>query len=356
MLPESDVLRQNTEVWDLFTRKEEYSPKQLDKHGRFNCVFSSRRSNIQEPLVSRFLSESGFQVKYPGNKGFAICLTHDVDDIYPPITHVLLSSAYAIKKLNPKELGKQVLWKFGKKRQSPFLNFKQIMEIESKFNARSTFYFLATGRDFRRFRYSIEDVGNELKSIVSNGWDVGLHIGYYSYDDLQSIIAEKKRLEKVLGREVIGCRNHYLRFKVPETWETLAKAGFKYDTTLGYADAIGFRNGMCHPFRPFNLNSNSEIDIVEIPLAIMDGTLWDDMKLDLTEAFKQVKKMIDQVEKYNGVLTLLWHNYVFTCPFREKWAKLYESILNYCHEKNAWMTSADEIYKWYCNGSNKHCR
>ena len=51
---------------------------------------------------------------------------------------------------------------------------------------------------------------------------------------------------------MIGYRNHYLRFKLPETWKYLADAGFEYDTTLGYSNALGYRNGMCHPFRPYD--------------------------------------------------------------------------------------------------------
>jgi len=86
------------------------------------------------------------------------------------------------------------------------------------------------------------------------------------------------KLEKVLGKKIVGYRNHYLKFKVPETWGLPKEAGFKYDTTLGYADCVGFRNGMCHPFKPFDLNINSYINILEIPLIIMDRTLFDYMK------------------------------------------------------------------------------
>jgi len=348
-------LKSNKELWDIFTKREEYCPKRLDEHSRFTYALSSSKS-VLEPQVSKFLVENGFQVKYPENKKFAVCLTHDVDDIYPPITHMLLSSLYLIKTLNFNELGKQLLWKFSKRWRSPYRNFEQIMEIERKFDGKSTFYFLVAEQDPRRFRYNIEDLEDELRFIVDNGWSVGLHVGYYSFDKLESIILEKKKLEKVLGKEVIGCRNHYLRFKVPDTWEILAKVGFKYDTTFGYPDTIGFRNGMCHPFRPFNINSNSEIDIMEIPLAIMDETLFDCTKLDSTEALTELKGMIDVVAEYNGILVILWHNYIFGCPFREKWARLYESILSYCYDRNAWMTSADKIYQWYCKDAYRNVR
>ena len=348
MMSVYEELKQNKELLDLFTRKEEYSLEQSDKYNRFAYAFSSYK-NILEPNVSKFLVENGLETDYPENKKFAVCLTHDVDEIYPPLSHTLLSSLYYMKNLNFNGLKDQLFWKIKGKEYSPYWNFKEIMNLEEKYGAKSTFYFLATDKDIRRFRYNIEDLENELVSIVDRDWEVGLHGGYYAYNNLEEMETEKKRLEKVLGKEVIGYRNHYLRFKVPDTWEMLAKAGFKYDTTFGYEDTVGFRNGMCHPFKPFNLNGNREVDILEIPLIVMDGALFSSVN-SFEGAWRTTKRLIDTVEKYNGVLTLLWHSNVFNCPYREKWSKMYEKILKYCYEKNAWMTSGEELWKHYRKG------
>jgi peptidoglycan/xylan/chitin deacetylase (PgdA/CDA1 family) len=352
MMPIYEKLKQqNPELWGLFTRKEEYSPEQLDRYNRFIHAFSSYK-NVLEPKVSKFLVENGLNLKgdYPENKKFAVCLTHDVDEIYPPLSHTLLSSLHYMKNLNFKKLKNQLFWKYKGKEYSPYWNFKEIRDLEEKYDAKSAFYFLAIDKDIRRFRYDIEDLEleNELGSIVDKGWEVGLHGGYYAYNDLEEMEKEKKRLEKVLGKDVIGYRNHYLKFNVPDTWELLAKAGFKYDTTFGYNDMVGFRNGMCHPFKPFNLNSDKEIDILEIPLIIMDGALFG-YSNSFEEVWETAKRLIDTVDRYNGVLTLLWHNNVFNCPFREKWSKMYEKILGYCYVKNAWMTSGEEICGWWQN-------
>jgi hypothetical protein len=129
----------------------------------------------------------------------------------------------------------------------------------------------------------------------------------------------------------------------------LAKAGFKYDTTFGYNDMVGFRNGICHPFKPFNLNSNKEIDILEIPLIIMDGALFNSVK-SFGEAWEIANRLINTVEKYNGVITLVWHNNNFNCAFRTNGVKFYEKILKYCYDKNAWMTSGEEIWMEWENG------
>ncbi len=350
MLPPSGSLQPDTEAYDLFTRKEEYAAAGLDERGRFARALCANQ-DILDPVVSRLLVERGYRPTYPDGKAFALCLTHDVDDIYPPLTHIALSSLYCARAFNFSQMARQVLWKLNRRWPSPYLNFRRIMALESRYHARSTFYFMATERDVHRFRYRIEDLQPELRHIVENGWDVGLHTGYYSFDNMPGLAAEKQRLEQALGREIIGCRNHFLRFRVPNTWELLSQAGFKYDTTFGYHDGIGFRNGMCHPFRPVNRDSGREIDIVEIPMAVMDATLFQGANLDT--GFSRMKDLIGRVETCHGVLTVDWHNAAWDNPARQKYAALYESMLDYCGARNGWLTSADEIYRWFSGSGHQ---
>jgi len=151
----------------------------------------------------------------------------------------------------------------------------------------------------------------------------------------------------VLGRKVTGYRNHYLRFCVPDSWEILEKAGFGYDTTLGYPDMVGFRNGMCHPFRPYNLRTDTEVSILEIPMIIMDGTLFDSVR-SYDEAWEMTKRLIDTVADCQGVLTLNWHTNNFNCPFRGSWPRLYEQMLQYCYNRGAWMKNVQTVVDWWC--------
>ena len=340
-----EIIKKRGDLWDLFTRKEEYNPIKLDRHDKFTYNLASQR-DIMDPVVSTYLVNSGFKMNYPDDKKFAVCLTHDVDDIYPPLSHSILSSLYCVKDLDFARAKKHLFWrKFGKE-CSPYRNFKQIIELEEQYDARSSFYFIATPRDIRRFRYNISDIEHDLGYIRDKGWEVGLHGGYYSYNNYNNIKNEKESLELLLGKKIVGYRNHYLRFKVPDSWELLARAGFKYDTTLGYDHMIGFRNGMCHPFRPYNLNTDQPIDILEIPLSIMDVTFLE-MKSGIKQSFNLIKKMMDITEKNQGVLTLLWHNNIFSCPFRDSLHTLYKNTLKLAYKRNAWMASGEDILRAY---------
>lgn len=336
------TIAKSPELWDLFTCKNEYGSTSPSYQG-------TSPSSIMVPRISHHLLDNGYKVSYPGGRGFAICLSHDIDDIYPPLSHKALASCYSLKKGDFRQLSNYLFWELKGRKASPYLNFQQIIELEKKYGAKSTFYVMAADKDPRRFRYHVEEIAGEIQEIRSQGWDIGLHGGYYSCTDIEAIRKEKSRLEKALQAQVLGYRNHYLRFHVPETWELLERCGFRYDSTYGHNDAVGFRNGMCHPFRPYNLNTGQPFGIYEIPLHIMDGTLFS--LFNEEKAWSVVTELIHQAEKCHGVLTVLWHNSAFNCPFTSRWQAVYERVLDYGRSKNAWMTSHYELWKWWVDNS-----
>ena len=337
-----EIMKQKKELRDLFTKREEYNPLVLDQYDRFPYYLSKHR-NIFVPEVSKFLIENGLEVEYPEGKKFAVCLTHDIDVVflYTSKLSIMYNAAKSLKQGQIKTALKIPFYKTNKN-WNPLCNFEDIMALEDKYDAKSSFYFLTLNKGDLDFNFEIGDFGHEIGNIADKGWEVGLHGGHNAYNNLAEIEDKKKRLEKVLGKKVVGYRNHFLKFEVPDTWMLLSKAGFKYDSTFGYADCVGFRNGMCHPFKPFNLNTGKEIDILEIPLTVMDCTLFDYMRLDFDKAWDVTKMLIDIVERHKGVITILWHN---TYMVDDK-LKFYEKMLKYCYEKNAWMASGEEIWKW----------
>jgi len=336
-----DILQQDPEIWRLFTCEEEYEAPFRDGFDRFPHYMSGNR-NTFEPRTSQYLFEQGYRPEYPEGQPFAVCLTHDIDSVYQSALSKGLVSLQSLKVGNVTKAlasARQI-----RSKKLPQCNFQEIMALEEKYGARSSFYFLALAPGDQDYSYDVRDLDREIGMINDTGWEVGLHGGHRAYCDSVSLVAEKKRLETVLGRPVVGYRNHYLRFQVPETWERLSHAGFQYDATFGYADCVGFRNGMCHPFKPFNLNTNQKIDILEIPLAVMDSTLDPTyMRLDGTSKWEVIKMLIDRIAACHGVFTLLWHNSYMD----GKNLELYETILRYCNGKKAWMTTGNNICSLY---------
>jgi len=336
-----DRLRDNQKVWDLYTAKEEYNPLFLDQYGRFPR-FASAAGNVFAPEVSTWLVENGMKPQWPDGAPFAVCLTHDVDVVRASTLRAAYDAALAVRR---RQVGQALEAMLGRvwKRYNHAWNFSQIMDIEARHGARSSFYCLALEPGEHDFNFRVNEVQEDLREIVRRGWEVGLHGGHRAYRDLDALRQEKDRIERALGGEVIGYRNHYLRFTVPRTWELLARAGFHYDTTFGYADCVGFRNRMCHPFCPVNRTTGELISIMEIPLTIMDRSLDTYMRIDAEKSWEITERLIKEVERHCGVITILWHNTSFTGAQLE----FYERILTECSARKAWMTSGAEVYRWW---------
>jgi len=336
------LLQASPRLWDLFTRKEEYGSALLDRHGRFPSP-AGGREEIRRPLVSEFLVEHGFTAEYPEGRDFALCLTHDVDEVLPTRSHSIQSLTAAVTRL-PSLLrgegdGPRLPW-FPRN----YRDFAAIMDLEEEYGGTSSFYFMATERDPFRFRYHIEDLAADLGEIRDRGWEVGVHGGYYSFTDEGAIREEKTRLEAALHGDVHGYRNHFLRIRVPETWACLEKAGFLYDTTLGYPDTPGFRNGMCHPFRPVDLRSGREMELLEIPLCMMDQSQALSTPRDLWD---HLAALMDRVAALRGVMTVLFHTPIFMSAAHRTHLQIYRKLLARASEKNGWIASAGEIATWW---------
>lgn len=330
-------------IWGTYTSKEEYNPIIKDQWNRTPYYLSSNR-NIFEPVVSRYLFEKGFTPKYPDGKKFAACLTHDIDFLYEnkSFRRVLKDEAKSLTGLRFNDSLK-ILRDSIKKRIHPDWHINKILKCEKNYNAKSTFYFLAITEKDSDFNYDINKIKDIFDEIEFNNCEIGLHGSQSAYNNLNQITEEKDRLEKQINKRVNGYRNHILRFEIPLTWELLNKAGFKYDTTFGYADCVGFRNGMCYPYKPYNKTKQQFIDIFELPLTLMDVTLFNYMKLNYKEAFKICKIITDRVEYFNGVLNIIWHNNSFTGEL----GNFYNALLKYLLDKNAWLTTCNEIVDWW---------
>ena len=169
-----ELLQKDPEIWDLFTRKEEYYSSIRDKFNRFP-YYSSQYRTIFEPKASEFLMNNGYHVEYPDGKPFAVCLTHDIDVVYKSITSKCYQTLKNVihGKFNASfDTVKQI-----RSKKNPYVNFKEIMKLEEEYNARSSFYFLSLDPADQDYEYRIEDLENEIRIIQDWGWEVGLHGG-----------------------------------------------------------------------------------------------------------------------------------------------------------------------------------
>ncbi|MEM4500837.1 MAG: polysaccharide deacetylase family protein [Thermofilum sp.] len=335
------------ELWRLFTLEEERSTER-DVHGR--VLAKSLSGDPTVPVISEFLYERGFRAKWPRGKRFAACLTHDVDWAYPPPKHTEKVLRGGIGRV---PLRAKVLWRLGSnsgwRLYNPY-SLDRIIEVEREFSAVSSFMVKATPKEWLDEKhedlYNLNYLASRLERLIDNGWEVGLHAGYASHDNSERLAREKALLESTLnGYRVAGVRMHYLRFSYPDTWLAVEAAGFKYDTTLAFPDRPGFRNGMCYPFHP--VVNDRMLNILEIPLAVMDTTFWGYMRVQPSEALEMIRELACRVERVGGVLTVLWHNNTFCELLYGEWGRMYRSLLSFLRDRGAWLTNCLNLWEYW---------
>jgi peptidoglycan/xylan/chitin deacetylase (PgdA/CDA1 family) len=282
---------------------------------------------------------------WPEDRKFALCLTHDVDRVDKSWWHCLY---YFLETKNPYQI-KSV---FTKKREMPYWNFERIMDIEREYGVRSTFFFLNETKRVNFFKpstyaltfghYKINDprIIEIIKKLDSGGWEIGVHGSYDSYLSKELLIDEKRTLEKIIGKPIIGIRQHYLNLDVPKTWELQKESGFTYDASFGFRDKVDFREERDLPFNPIGGG------FLEIPLAIMDGPLFESSK-DIEDAWKKCEKLIDISAERGALLTILWHNNRFNENEYPGQTKIYERIIKECQQRGAWVAKGEEIVEWW---------
>jgi hypothetical protein len=227
----------------------------------------------------------------------------------------------------------------------PNWRFEQIVAQERKAGAQgSTFFVLAAHHDphdgaapdaYDRLRPRL------VETILDAGAEVGLHGSYTTADDGGRLREEKAKLEALAG-PIDGHRYHYLRGD-PHT--NIPRLDFRYDTTLGFPDAVGFRAGIARPFHPWDFERDAPADVLEIPLAAMDATLAEERYLGLSakRAEPQLMALLDWAAANGGAFSLLWHPDRFDPLTSGGRDRLYSRVLEGVQERGGNCVSAGEL-------------
>jgi len=350
----------------FLSRREEIINKERDCWGCFPADFSIAYKwrilhmpviNIYIEIIQKALADlsyalgSEFKIiqRWKDNRRFAAVLTHDVDNLRK------YTFDNGIRKLiRGKEGFKNAFYDIGRSflrdnTKDPYWSFDSFVALERQIGASSTFYIISESKN-RRYDpyYSLNaELKRQLHDLSVSGWDIGLHGSYDSFNNKDVLKKEKDILEKALGRQVFGTRQHYLRFSVEHTSQVQEQAGFKHDSTLGYNEDIGFRAGLAAPFFPYDSQNKKRSDILELPLAIMDGSLFNSRQYSKEEAFKKSVELIDQVESVGGLVVILWHNKAGDAKEFPGWWETYARIVNHLYVKGAWIANASELAEWW---------
>lgn len=287
------------------TRYEEIVRRARDAHDRFPAAaaFEPARPLVNEVLESLW---SDLQRAFPRlarrGRTFEIVPTHDVD--IPSCRRrrprtVVLDLA---KRRDPR------LALLRARGGDPCDTFRFLFESSERRSLRSAFYFIADDH-----AYDLDGQVSLIREANARGHEVGLHPSYDTYRDGERLARELERLRRArgaagLGDGPLGGRQHYLRFEAPTTWRLWDDAGLAYDSTLAWAEASGFRCGVCYEFPVFDLRARRMLSLRERPLIAMEATFLQYLRLDHERALAAMAALKETCRRYHGRFVLLWHN------------------------------------------------
>ena len=183
-----------------------------------------------------------------------------------------------------------------------------------------------------------------VEALLEAGAEVGLHGSYTAADEAPRLHAELEELER-LGAAVAGQRYHYLRLDPHRNLAPLEGLGLRYDSTLGFPDALGFRAGIARPFRPWDFARDEPVGLVEVPLAAMDVTLAEPRYLGLSarDAWPLLERLLDWSAANGAGYAVLWHPDRFDAPTSGGWDRLYRRLLDGVRERGGVCMSARDL-------------
>jgi hypothetical protein len=328
----------------MLSRWEETAVSAHDEHSRFPATASVayKQGFLDRPIVDEYALVLREWLKVllprwkPKQRSFSVQLSHDVDHVrrFPTLDNATRSIARDLVKRRSLSMACRTVYDLAAQLLSPeYSSYIQGIRWLANLSRKNglgndIFYFMADGPGPFGGGYDPASplVKKCIEDVRRQGFEIGLHASYNSLGDTETLVREKARLEAITGAPVHTVRQHYLRFRAPDTWRHFERAGFASDSTMAYADHEGFRCGTCHPFRPFDIERNCTLDLQEIPLVTVDGTLHVYRGHTPQEAARRVLELARRCQQVEGTFTMLWHNSSLDGEWLP-WASMYQQVV-----------------------------
>lgn len=306
-------------VFHLLSLCREYAPAQVDLHGRIPSAehFVVRHGLERVPWVDHWAIGLGhaLQRKFPRLRPvrtYGHVLTVDIDNGLKyagrPLHRALGASLKELSGGRFTDLRQRWSVRRGQVRDPYAVLPERMAEVVDDVTRSIAFVLLQGERTYDHAADVFHPAYRQLLALLEVHAELGLHPSHASSADPALFAAERKRLKSVVQGAVIASRQHFLRWRIPDTLRALQEAGIKEDHTLGFADRAGFRAATCTPFPWYDLERERETALMIWPFAAMDSALHDHQGLGPAEAVKAMNSMCSAVRGVGGTFVSVWHD------------------------------------------------
>ena len=344
----------------LLSGWQEYFSNKRDHHGRFPYAASVQQKYnfVTLPVVNYYFDVLKTAVEYvsgqllrprrwgPQQVDFAAFISHDVDNM---VSGWKAPAKAALHQRKFVLFGK-LLWQH-LTQPDPWDNLGAVAAATAQYGAESTFFLLpakgqaANGTPNADYELT---VGSKFwQRLPALKCTLELHGSIGTATNAPQLLAEDKLLD------ALGVRFHYLSWDPTQTPTVVENGRFLFDSTLGFAEHFGFRHSYCQPFYPFNFETGQAAEFLEIPLNVMDTTLHHPNYLQLQpdEIIPALLPLFAEIKKFNGVVSLLWHNQNFDPANTQNGPVQFHEIMDYLRQQGAAFRTGREIWEEFTANS-----
>ncbi len=329
----------------FLSRYEEYLPFEPDEHGRYKAENSVAYKNnlLQIALVDRWIAYFGTILKqhFPDlelkQPTFQFIPTYDIDNAFlykskdACIALAGMAKQFFTGEWKSLQLRLQVI---SGKRKDPYDTFDYLEKLHRQYHLQAIFFILFAARSTYDKNNFINNKNfiSLIQRLEANA-KIGIHASY------ASSFTHKKRLQKEIynlqnriHQPIDSNRQHFLRLRLPESYDNLSANQIKNDYSMGYVSHIGFRAGTCFPFYFFDLQKNKTTTLQIHSFLFMENALCTFSDTSVSALWEQIKPCLEEVKKHKGELVTLFHNPSFGVESNIDFKSLYEKIIHYTLE------------------------
>ena len=324
----------------MITRYEEYLEFQPDEHGRFpaSSSLAFKYGFLGIPVVDLWAREFALALlkKFPTlafrRNEYKALLTVDIDVPFAYLGRNLFRSVGGLIRdfTQKKEHVSDRYHVVSKEKKDPYEVFGYIIEKIETSNTDARFFFsVGDHSQYDKNPSWRNDKYRELINSITAKYIAGLHPSYYAAEKYSLLETEFTHLKKIVAKEVISSRFHYLRLFMPSSYRNLLDAGIIEDFSMGWPDEPGFRAGIARPYMFYDVLEDKLTMLKIVPFQVMDVTLHQYKNLNPAAAKEIIVKLINETRKVGGVFISLWHNTsLLESPEWKGWRELFESMLH----------------------------
>jgi hypothetical protein len=303
----------------------------VDRHGRVpateNPLVAANRS--RQPLVSMLGTELRRAASavagrrpmrllspWPNGHRWAAVLTHDLDVVEWWALFPILRMA---------ELGRKGAWRLTARvaqaarrsigRDPVSRGVHSLLQLEAHHSIAATWFVICAEPTLRSivagdstYRPDSPATSRILSAVSHAGHEIGLHGSFASGESAPQLTAQRRSLDRLAERPIVGVRQHFLRMRPGMAQRNMVEAGFEYDATWGFADRNGFRLGVADAVPAWDASRSTPLPLDLLPLIWMDRALSKYAGVEDAERWvEDALELMRECRAVEGAWVGLWH-------------------------------------------------